>query len=243
MLKKITLSVLAFILSFSMNAQWWGSGEKIKGNGNVVTEKRSTSSYDAVAVGGSFDVVLVEGKEGNLKLSGEENLLQYIETEVNNGTLKIRVKRNTNLRITKKLVVTVPITEIDDVSLGGSGNISNQGTLKSRDFRVSLGGSGTIDLNIDVSEVSTNIGGSGNIKLRGNSNEMSCNIAGSGTIKAYELKVNSLDAVIAGSGDIRSFVKSRIKAKVVGSGSIYYKGNPDKIDTKSLGSGSVVKKD
>jgi len=88
--------------------------------------------------------------------------------------------------------------------------------------------------------ISANIGGSGNIKLSGNSNELTCSIAGSGSIKAYELNTNSLNANIAGSGSIRTTVKTKIKAKVVGSGSIYYKGNPTHIDTKSVGSGDVI---
>ncbi len=57
----------------SSNAQWWGS-KRVKGDGNIITEKRKTSAYDGVGVGGSFDVVLVKGKEGNLTIEGEKNL-------------------------------------------------------------------------------------------------------------------------------------------------------------------------
>ena len=46
-----------------------------------------------------------------------------------------------------------------------------------------------------------------------------------------------LDCSIADSGNIRITVKTKIIAKVVGSGSIYYKGKP-----KSVGSGSVIDK-
>lgn len=241
MLKKITFIILTLTISLSANAQdWWGKSKKIRGNGNVVTVKRTTSNYDGISVGGSFDVVLVEGKEGNITIEGEENIIPYIETEVSGNTLKIKFENNINVRTTKRLTVTVTYEDIEKVSLGGSGNITCKGLIKSNDFSASLGGSGNITLAIDADEVKANVGGSGNIRLEGNSNEFTCSIAGSGSIKAYDLETNELYATIAGSGSIRTTVKTKIKAKVVGSGSIYYKGNPSKIDTKSVGSGDVV---
>ncbi len=103
-----------------------------------------------------------------------------------------------------------------------------------------MGGSGNITLTIDADEISSKIGGSGNIKLTGSTNDLSCSIAGSGSIKAYELDTDTVHATIAGSGNVRTTVKTKIKAKVVGSGSVYYKGNPKYIDSKSVGSGDVI---
>jgi hypothetical protein len=241
MLKKITFIVLALTVSLSANAQdWWGKSKRIKGNGNVITVSRTTSDYDGISVGGSFDVILVKGKEGKISIEGEENIIPYVETEVKGNTLKVNYQKNTNINTTKRLTVTITYQDIEMVSLGGSGNITCKGTLKTTDLKASLGGSGNITLNVDTDELSANIGGSGNIKLSGNSNEITCSIAGSGSIKAYDLSTDNLNATIAGSGSIRTTVKTKIKAKIVGSGSIYYKGNPTYIDTKSVGSGDVI---
>ena len=241
MFKKIILTICILSLTTSVNAQdWWGNGKKIKGNGNVITVKRTTSNYDGIGIGGSFDVKLIKGKEGNIKIEGEENIIPYVITEVTGNTLQIKYKKNTNIRTTRRLTVTVTYNDIDKVSLGGSGNVTADGVIKANDFKVSLGGSGNITLQLDADEIKTSIGGSGNIKLSGKTNDLDCSIAGSGSIKAYELSTDKLNATIAGSGSIRTTVKSKIKAKVVGSGSIYYKGNPKYIDTKSVGSGDVI---
>lgn len=241
MFKKIILTTLILTVTLSVNAQnWFGNSKKIKGNGKVVTVNRTTSDYDGISVGGSFDVILVKGKEGNITIEGEENIIPFIETEIKGNTLKIQFEKNTNIRTTKRLTVTVTYKDIDKVALGGSGNITNEGTIKSNDFTVALGGSGNITLTIDADEISSKIGGSGNIKLTGSTNDLSCSIAGSGSIKAYELDTDTVHATIAGSGNVRTTVKTKIKAKVVGSGSVYYKGNPKYIDSKSVGSGDVI---
>jgi len=243
MIKKVALIVLFVTATFSTNAQnWWGNSKKIKGNGNVITVKRTISDYDGIAVGGSFDVVLVKGKEGAISIEGEENIIPLIETEVNGNTLQIKYQKNTNISTTKRLTITVTYNDLEKISIGGSGNIICEDVIKSNDLSISLGGSGNITLNVDADELSVNIGGSGNVKLKGNTDDLSCSIAGSGSIKAYDLKTDTLNASIAGSGSIKITVSTKIKAKVVGSGSIYYKGNPSTVDSKSVGSGEVIDK-
>ena len=241
--KNIILTSLIVMLTFTVNAQdWWGSNKKVKGNGNVITDSRSTSDYDGVSAGGSFDVILIKGKEGKISIEGEENIIPFIETEVSGNTLKIKYKKNTNIRTTKKMTVTVTFMDIESVALGGSGNISSKDVIKSSNLKVSLGGSGNINLKVATNNLKASIGGSGNINLEGTTNELDSSIAGSGSIKAYELETDALDASVAGSGSIKITVKSKIDAKLVGSGSIYYKGNPKHIDSKSVGSGSIVEK-
>ncbi len=240
-MKKLFITAIILTMTLSVSAQdWWGKNKRVKGNGNIKTETRNTSDYDGVSVGGFFDVILVKGKEGKIKIEGEENLMEYIITEVKKGTLQIKVEKGINLKTTRRLTVTVPVDEIEKVSLGGSGNIKSDMLLKADDFDVSLGGSGNITLKVDANSIGSAIGGSGNIKLSGKANSIKSSIAGSGDIKAYELQVNYVKATIAGSGSIRISVKDEIKSTIAGSGSIYYKGNPPKINTKSVGSGSVV---
>ncbi|WP_299158699.1 head GIN domain-containing protein [uncultured Tenacibaculum sp.] len=238
-MKKQLITAIIILLSLNVSAQSWWNSKKVKGNGNVVTKTRSIGSFDKVSVGGSFDVNLVDGTEGKITIKGESNLLPYIETEVRNGKLKIKFKENTNIRTTKRLVVTVPFERIEAVSLGGSGNISVQKRMKADDASFNIGGSGNITANVDANNVKASIGGSGNIKLKGKTDNFKCSIAGSGSVKAYDLDTNTLKASIAGSGSVQTSVSSKIKASVVGSGSVYYKGNP-KIDSNSIGSGDVI---
>lgn len=239
-MKKLIITTIILTMSLSVNAQSWWKNKKVRGNGNMKTEVRNTSDYDAVSSAGNFDVKLVPGKEGKITLNGEENLMKYVITEVKNGKLSIKVKKNTNIRITKKFVITVPYKDIEKVALAGSGDISNSGTIKSEDFKVALAGSGDIRLTLSTSNVKTSIAGSGNVNLSGKSDHLACSIAGSGDVNAYGLSTKSTSVSVAGSGNVKTTVSESIKARVAGSGTIYYKGNPDKIDSKSNGSGRIV---
>jgi len=240
-MQKVTILSILLMFTISTHAQWWGSSKTVKGNGVLKTEKRKVGDYDAISSGGFFDVILVKGKEGVITLTAEENILEHIIIEVKGNNLQIKTEKGYNIKTRKGVKITVPVTDIDEVSLGGSGNITSKTTIKAESLKLNLGGSGNIDLDIDSSSLNASIGGSGSIKLSGNSGNAKTSIAGSGSIKAYDLIVKTLKANIAGSGNIKATVKDEINAVVAGSGSIYYKGNPDKIKSKSLGSGSVSK--
>ena len=237
------LAALLFSFTLSVHAQdWWGKSKKVKGNGNIIIVNRTTKEYNGIAAAGSYDVLLVKGKEGKITIEGEENIISFIETEVKGGRLKIKYKKNLNIKTTKRVTITVTFKDIENISLGGSGNISSKETIHSNNFSASIGGSGTIELNVESRTIRATIGGSGTIKLKGYTEELKCAIAGSGSIRAYDLTTAEVNATIAGSGSIKTTVKNKIKANLVGSGNIYYKGNPKNIDSKAVGLGSVIER-
>lgn len=142
---KTLISILTFlIIGTNLNAQVFT--KNIKGNGKLIAENRNLSDYDKIDVAGSFDVILVKGKEGAISINAEENLMEYIETEVEKGHLKIQPKKGYQLRSTKKIVITVTFETIDAISLAGSGNVSSKDVLNAADLNLNLAGSGEINL-------------------------------------------------------------------------------------------------
>lgn len=234
-------AILSFVVVFttSCSAQW---GKGIKGNGNTVSIARSIGEYDGIAISGWFDVDLVEGKEGELTLEGEENLLEYIITEVENGKLVIKTEKGVNLKPSNwkdGIRITVPVESIDAVSLSGSGDLVGKTTLKASNFTTSMSGSGDITLDLETESMNASMSGSGDMNLSGKTKDFTATISGSGDIKAYDLIADNVEAAISGSADIKVTANKMIKARVSGSGDISYRGNPEKVDTKSSGSGDI----
>ena len=240
-MKKIATLGLVVLFTLSCSAQW---GKRIKGNGNVVTIERATGDYDAIAISGWFDVDLVAGNEGEISLKGEENLLEHIITEVKDGKLVIKVEKGLNLKPSTwkdGIRITVPVESIDAISLSGSGDIVGKTTIKTDNFKTSMSGSGDITLVIESRTLEATMSGSGDIMLSGSTSDFEATISGSGDIKAYELEADHVNATVSGSADIKVTANKSLKARVSGSGDIHYKGNPEKVDTKTSGSGDITK--
>lgn len=242
MKKTFKIFVFSALLITSIgNAQW--SNNKIKGNGKVISETRTTSDYDAIKVSGSFDVDLVAGKEGKIIIKGEENLVSVIKVEVEGNILKIYTEKGSSIRpsIGKKIEVTVPFEKISEVSLSGSGNIQSKDAIKTDKFIAKLAGSGNFNLEVNSSDLELNLSGSGNINLKGSSNSLISKLAGSGNIEAANLKAKNVDVNVSGSGNSRVNCVESLTARIAGSGDIKYTGNPEKRDVKVSGSGSISK--
>ena len=240
-MKKAIVLTLVLAITASCSAQW---GKKIKGNGEKVTIVRSTNDYDAIAVSGWFDVDLVDGKEGQLTLEGESNLLEYITTEVKNGKLIIKTEKNVNLKPSNwnsGIRITVPVESVSSISLSGSGDIVGKTTIKVEKLETAMSGSGDITLDIDTNSVGARMSGSGDITFSGNTANFTASISGSGDIKAFELEADNVEATVSGSADIKVTANKSLTARVSGSGDITYKGNPEKLDTKTSGSGDISK--
>lgn len=240
-MKKLLSLTLVVVFTASCSAQW---GKKIKGNGNTVTIDRSVGDYDAIGLAGWFDVDLVAGNEGEITLEGESNLLEYIKTEVKNGKLTIKVEKGVNLKPSSwdnGIKITIPIESINSVALSGSGDIVGKTTIKTDSFKTAMSGSGDITLDVESNSVGASMSGSGDITLSGTTNNFDVTISGSGDIKAYELEADNVDATVSGSADIKVTAKKMLKARVSGSGDISYRGNPEKVDTKTAGSGDITK--
>ena len=241
MKKSILILAITLIASAPAQAQWWGSSETVKGNGEMTSEKRNTDNYDEISLVGSMDVELVSGTEGNLIVEAESNLQEYITTKVNGGTLKISVEKGYNLKPSRNngIKVIVPFRDIDAVEVTGSGDLWNSDPIKAKNFSTKLTGSGDIKLDMEVENLKGAVTGSGDIELAGKARDFDCKVTGSGDFKAYELRAENVEATVMGSGDIQISANKSLKAKVMGSGDIKYKGNPENQDFKTSGSGSI----
>ncbi len=232
--------IFALIFTTTISAQnWWK--KSIKGNGKVTKITRSTGDYDAVRCAGFMDFELVNGREGNISIEGEENLLDYIVTEIKNDELVVKVEKGVNLKTSwkKGIKITIPLEDIEKVSLSGSGDVWNNDKLNTDELNVELSGSGDINLNVETNSLSSALTGSGDIKIVGDTDVLETKITGSGDFHGFELNSDNTEAYVTGSGDIKVVSNKLLKARVTGSGDITFKGNPDKEDTKVTGSGSI----
>jgi len=207
------------------------------------TETRNINSFDGLDVAGHYDVILTQGKEGNLTLKGDKDDLKQIETYVKNDILIIKQKKTSWLgswgNNSGKITINVPVESIDKVVLSGSGSINARHQLTSRNFDVMLSGSGKINLNLVTDNFEGTLTGSGNIKLQGKATNAAYQLTGSGDFEAKFFETTNGLAKITGSGDIEMNASSKINAQITGSGDIICHGNPDIQKTNTTGSGDV----
>ena len=112
-------------------------------------------------------------------------------------------------------------------NVAGSGDIECK-QLKAADMDISVAGSGDLKIeNAQVTSANASVAGSGTVKISGSADKANYSVAGSGALYASDFKVQNISASVAGSGDIKCYAVEHLKARVSGSGTIGYKGNPE----------------
>jgi hypothetical protein len=216
------------------------NGKHVSGNGNRTAEQRNSSGFTGVETHGDIDIVVASG-DFNVKIDAEKNLLQYIETSVENGRLVVRFRNGVSLWDHGEATVYVTAPDLNVFEIHGSGNIRSEGKMVDKNnIHVLISGSGDIDLELDSPDIITETQGSGNIVLKGVAKNIDSKISGSGDVQMAELKAENVKIAVRGSGDAEVFASELLDVELSGSGEVHYKGSP-KINTSIHGSGSVSK--
>ncbi len=236
-MKKLTL-LLALISISITNAQNWDK-EKIKGNGVQTTITRTTESYNKISTGGSFNVELVSGKEGTITIKGDEKIISHIVTEVIGNELKVYFEKNRSYNYKQDITITIPFEEISELSFAGSGKMITKDVINATDFEAKMSGSGDCNLEINAKNIVAKMAGSGNLILSGTTENLEAKTAGSGDLNCSKLISKNADVAVAGSGSLEVYCTNNLIAKVAGSGTIQYKGNPKIIESNVAGSGDI----
>lgn len=232
------LSIL-FILSLLVVALM-PSCRKVSGSGPVVSETRNISGFREVKSDFSGDVYVTQGSTYNVRIEAQQNIIDVIETVLNDGILTLRGKSNTIIKPDTRIKIYITMPNIDGLVVSGSGDMMLQNDVATSDLYMKVSGSGSITVpKLTAGSVDANITGSGEIDIwDGTVTSETIDISGSGSMDFSGLKANTGDIRISGSGDARVYVTSSLKVRISGSGSVYYRGTPT-IDVSITGSGKL----
>jgi hypothetical protein len=219
MKNKLILICLLGIITFNVSAK--SDNEKIKGNGKVISQDRVLTSFDKISLAGSIDIIIDQNGKESAMVESDENLQEYIITEIKDGVLNIHEKEHYDLKATK-LIVHVSCKNLKAISSGGSGDVKTISPLKGEEFSISHGGSGDFDVTFAVKKLKISTAGSGDYVLKGSADEFSLSSAGSGEVNAKQLDCSTAKISSAGSGDV--ILKKGVTASVssIGSGEVSY---------------------
>ncbi|HEY3857054.1 MAG TPA: head GIN domain-containing protein [Verrucomicrobiae bacterium] len=194
------------------------STNSIQGSGVAKTETRTVPAFSKIELAGSPDVEVTVGPAVSLTITGDDNVMPLIDTEVKGETLEIGSHDSYSSRTEVKLKITVP--SLEHVGISGSGNIHATG--------------------VKAGEMDAGITGSGNLEIVGTADRLNAHITGSGNLKAEELAAKHVHVTVTGSGDAKVRATDEIEANITGSGNVRYAGNPAQVKKSVVGSGDIA---
>lgn len=212
------------------------------GSGNIITETRNTGSFDAITVGGSFEVEVKMGDTRSVLVEADDNIMEYIQTRVSGNILKINTEDlHSYSNVHMKVYITVP--ELKAISASASAEVLGEGVLRSNDKLVfKASSSSMIKAAVDAPEIVTDASSSATITLKGKTRTHKTEASSSSEIKTFDLLSENTTAAASSSASIEVHASVSLNAKASSSGDIEYRGGAA-VSKSENSSGSVQKRD
>ena len=214
----------------------------VYGNHQLVNQQIKIEDYESIVlkIPGEVNYQQFSDSTPYFQIHTDENIFNALDVRVEGNQLIIEAKKDSLLKPSQLTVYTCS-HNLNRAGLYGSGEIRLKGEVNAKKFELNIFGSGNLLADSLLCEkMEANIFGSGNAQLTGACVNSSFKIAGSGSVQGFNFLVQELNCEIIGSGNVETLVTKKLDANIKGSGNLSYRGDPESINKKVMGSGKVI---
>jgi hypothetical protein len=204
-----------YALVMLAGCSWTG----VQGSGNAKSEVRNVPAFSAVDIAGPIDAEISVGAESHVEITGDDNILPLITSDIRGDSLSIGARKN--VRPSVRLVAKITAPRLTGVALTGSGDIAVRG--------------------VQADHLAVHLTGSGTIRADGTAHEVEVDLTGSGNVALDHLTAERASVSVSGSGDVAVAASKALDVGITGSGDVTYHGDPE-VKQRITGSGHVAKK-
>ncbi len=178
--------------------------ETIRGSVSISEEIHTFTGLAGVQLAtiGELDIRLGDREE--LRISADDNLLEYFEAVQDGETLRIGTRRGVRLRPSRPVRYTLTVRELEFIGLSSSGDAIAPALMADR-FEIRISSSGDLSVDgIEASSLDVRISSSGNVKIgEGVADTQDIRIGSSGDLSMDDLRARALTVNISSSGNVR----------------------------------------
>jgi hypothetical protein len=214
--------------------------DSITGDGNVVSQTRDVPVFSGIKVGSGIDVFVTQGENQSVVVEADENLQDWIRTEVNGSVLHIYTDKNIRLAKTKKINITCKT--IDKIDVSSAGDVTGLSPFKTDKLDIDMSSAGDLKFEVEANEITISISSAGNVVLKGRTDTLKADLSSAGDLNAFDLEAKYGDVSVSSAGNARVFVTEEASFHSSSAGDIDYKGEPRVKEIQTSSAGTVNKK-
>lgn len=189
-----------------------------------------------LVLAGPDSVTVRTGDRLDIAVAGDPAAVDALRFRIEDGALAIMRVRGSDVKTRAQVSVTMP--SLREITLAGSGDIAAPSLTG--DSSITIAGSGGVAVaRVAAEALDVNIMGSGDLTAAGTARRLDMNVAGSGAMRARELKVDEVEINIAGSGGGVFASDGSVNASIAGSGQVRVFGNAT-CKGRKTGSGALI---
>ncbi len=212
----------------------------VKGNGKVKLETRNINEkFTKVEANEGLNVTIEQSKSTEVILEADENLLKLIETEVENGILKLSTKEQIGNYEELNVKIKMPI--IQALTAESGSDLKTINTLKGSKIELESSSGSSLTVTLSYENVTANSQSGSDLNIAGVALKLKTNSDSGSSLNAENLTVNEVISNANSGSDTKVNAVVSLKADANSGGNIQYKKQPKTIEKTEDSGGSVSK--
>jgi len=224
-MKNLNLFFLTLILNLIMLTATNSNAQEITGDGNVVKETRSISSFSEITTEGVVNVYLSQGSTESVVIEADKNLIPYIITKSDGDKLVIKTNDNIEIEGSTKMNVYVTLKNITKLENNNVGKLETVNQLNLSSLKIDDSSVGSTKLDLKCNDLTVDFNSVGNLTLKGEITNVSIDHNGVGNVNAEDLSADIVKIDNNGVGNAEVKSNKELYMNLNGIGNISYKGN------------------
>ncbi len=215
---------LALILTTVLNQSLYA--QDITGNGQIVKQQRTISSFDRLTVRLGMRVRITAGSAGTAELEGESNILEHVVTNVKNGELTIMLAQNKNYKQTKGVTVTIHVSKLDQIIVSTGCSVESELPIQADNLTATVETGSRLTAPVSTKSLKLTVKDGSQANLQGTTAEANIRLAGAGKLSADKLTIARATVQLDGACRADIHVTETLSASADGVSTLNYTGNP-----------------
>ncbi len=237
--------VLTFVFIFLLSGLTSLFGAELstpKKGDNVIKETREVGSFTGISASGAFDIYVKQTGTNSVVIEADEEIMQYITTEVVNGILKIGMKKPKPKcwNHVQVLRAYITVADLKSVDLSGAVEFTTETKIKGDKLVMEISGAVEADLNLDVQKLLIEMSGASELDIQGQAQEASIEASGASDMDISDFQVVNLSVYASGACDAKVYATGTLNVSASGACDVRYKGGAS-VNVHTSGACSVKK--
>jgi hypothetical protein len=192
----------------------------VAGSGTPKTELRPATGFTAVAVSGSIAVDIGTAGEPRIEISGDDNLVPLITTEVSGTRLAIRNQKEIRPKV--PLVIRIAAPQITELSLSGA--------------------SSAVLHDVHADGLKLELHGASKLRADGAVHQLTLDAGDASDADLDQLAVERATVKVSGSSEAEVAVSKALDAHTQGASALTYRGDPPELKQDAGGASKITKR-
>lgn len=211
----------------------------IQGSGVARDETRKVAEFTGIDVSGIIEATIRLGEETTVRISGDDNIVPLVRTEVRDRRLTIEMKESNPINPKRPLKAEITTPRLDRI--GASGAVAVRATVgHSERFEVHAGGASRVTVEgIKADKVDFEASGASQLTAEGSAHDLKVVASGASQVHAEKLAAEAAEARVSGASNAKVRAVKAVRGDASGASRIHVVGRPETKAVATSGASSV----